>query len=333
MPASFPAAGIWPPKTQDTVSNGGRFGAGPDGAGFLLWGSYRALMGLPRRVRVPGGRAFEYVAQGTGPATLLVVPGGPGLTYHYLRGLLKLANANLRVVLFNPRGVGHSWAPGRASDYTVANQAEDVEAIRKALKIRELHLAGYSAGGFVALEYAHRYEDRLTSLLLCATAGSAEEVRAANRLMLGAASPGQRARLRELTKKKAFTEPEYARLVEAIGRPFQTRFLKGVPQDLKATKISPEVYRAMMTRSGDEFEVDGTLSRWDGRKYYSRIEVPTLVVVGRYDFFFEAAVEANERIEPAHLRVLPRSSHMAILEQPKEFLGTVREFLVDVTGG
>lgn len=290
-------------------------------------------MGLPRRVRVAGGRTFEYVAQGRGPATLLVHPGGPGLTYHYLRGLLRLASSHLKVVLFNPRGVGRSWAPRRPSDYTIAHQAEDVEALRKALKIRELHLLGYSAGGFVALEYAHRYEDHLTSLLLCATAGSAEEVRAANRRMLGTASPRQRARLRQLTQRRAFADPEYAALCDAIGRPFQARFLRGTPQDWKATKLNPRVYRAMMTRSGDEFTVDGTVARWDGRKYYSRIEVPTLVVVGRYDFFLDAAVEANERIGPAHLRVLPRSSHMAVLEQPKEFLGTIREFLVDVTGG
>jgi proline iminopeptidase len=286
-----------------------------------------------RRVPVPGRRSFEYIAQGKGPATLLVHPGGPGLTYHYLRTLLRLASANLRVILFNPRGVGHSWAPRRASDYTVANLAEDVEAIRRALRIRELHLLGYSAGGFVALEYAHRYERNLTSLLLCATAGSAEEVRAANRRMIAAASPGQRARLRELTRAKAFDSAEYRVLCEAIAAPFQTRFLKAIPQDWKATRSSPAVYRAMLCRSGDEFEVDGTIARWDGRRYYSRIEVPTMVLTGRYDFFFEAAVEANERIEPAHLRVLPGSSHLAILEQPREFVGTVREFLGDVTGG
>jgi proline iminopeptidase len=284
-------------------------------------------------VPVPGRRSFEYIAQGKGPATLLVHPGGPGLTYHYLRALLRLASANLRVVLFNPRGVGHSWAPRRASAYTVANLAEDVEAIRRALHIHELHLLGYSAGGFVALEYAHRYERHLTSLLLCATAGSAEEIRAGNRRMVGAASPAQRARLRALTRARAFDTDEYRALAEKISAPFATRFLRGVPPDLKATRPFPAPYRAMLCRSGDEFEVDGTLARWDGRRYYSKIEVPTLVVVGRYDFFFDAAVEANERIEPAHLRVLPRSSHMAILEQPREFVGTVREFLGDVTGG
>lgn len=290
-------------------------------------------MAHPRTVTVPGRRSFEYVAQGRGPATLLVHPGGPGLTYHYLRGLLKLANANLRVILFNPRGVGHSWAPKNPREYTIANMAEDVEAIRRAFGIRELHLLGYSAGGFVALEYAHRYERRLTSLLLCATAGSAEEIRAANRMMLASASPRRRARLRELTKAKAFESPEYQKLTEQVAQPFQTRFLTSTPADWKRTKTHPAVYHAMMTRTGDELAVDGTLASWDGRKYYSKIEVPTVVVVGKYDFFLEPSMEMAERIEPAHLRVLPHSSHMEVLEQPREFLGTIREFLEDVTGG
>lgn len=290
-------------------------------------------MAKVRRVRASRGRWFEYVSQGKGPATLLVHPGGPGLTYHYLRVILRLANAHLRVILFNPRGVGHSWRPSSPREYTISAMAEDVEAVRKALHIRELHLLGYSAGGFVALEYAHRYESRLTSLILCATAGSAEEIRQANRMASALAPPAWRARIRELTKAKAFATDEYQRLVEKIFGPFQTRFFRGTSRDWKATKLSPDVYRAMMTRSGDEFAVDGTIARWDGRRYYSRIEVPTLVVVGRYDFFLNSSVEMSERIEPAHLRVLQHSSHRMILEQPKEFLGTVREFLEDVTGG
>ncbi len=124
----------------------------------------------------------------------------------------------------------------------------------------------------------------------------------------------------------------HARLAEEITRPYGSRFLTSPPKDLKATKLSKEVYRALMTHSGDEFAVDGTIAKWDGRKYYSKIEVPTLVLVGRYDFFLEASREMADRIVPAHLRVLPRSSHMTVLEQPREFLNAIREFLVDVTG-
>jgi len=286
-----------------------------------------------RQVTVRDRRTFEYISQGDGPATLLVHPGGPGYTYHYLRPLLKLANAHLRVVLFNPRGVGKSWAPARPSAYTVGNMAEDVDALRAALDIDELHLLGFSAGGFVALEYAHRHQRQLASLLLCDTAGSALEIRQANRLMLWAASSKQRRRLDALEKKKAFDTTEYADLAERITAPFTHRFLPSKHHpDLDASKLSKTVYRAMMTRSGDEFAVDGTIARWDGRKYYAKIEVPTLVLVGRYDFFLDAAREAADRIVPAHLRVLPRASHLPQLEQPKEFLNAIREFLLDVTG-
>jgi proline iminopeptidase len=285
-----------------------------------------------RHVTTAGRRSFEYISRGHGPATLLVHPGGPGSTYHYLRPLLDLATSHLRVILFNPRGVGGSWGPRQSDDYTVQNQAQDVEALRRALDIDELHLLGFSAGGFAALEYAHRYQSKLASLLLCATAGSTEEIRQANRLMLSKATPAQRKRLAELTTAKAFDSAEYAALGEAISRPFNSRFLTGTPKDLKASKLSKKVYRAMMTRTGDEFTVDGTLARWDGRRYYSRIEVPTLVLVGRYDFFLEASREMADRIVPAHLRVLPQSSHLAHLEQPRQFLNAIREFLLDVTG-
>ncbi|HKS59661.1 MAG TPA: alpha/beta hydrolase [Thermoplasmata archaeon] len=289
-------------------------------------------MPATRRVRVSGGRYFEYTSRGSGRATVLIHPGGPGFTYVYLRKLLQLGRAGTRVILFNPRGVGNSWKPRRASAYTVGNQAEDVEALRRALDIDELHLLGFSAGGFVALEYAHRYPDRLTSLLLCATAGSAEEIRQANRMMVQAASPRQRDRLRELTRRRAFDTPEYRALAEAIAEPFSSRFLNAVPDDMKRSKLSTAVYRAMMTRTGDEFVVDGTLARWDGRKYYAKIECPTLVLVGRYDSLFEPSREMADRIVPAHLRVLPRASHLAHFEQPKEFLGAISEFLLDVTG-
>jgi len=151
--------------------------------------------------------------------------------------------------------------------------------------------------------------------------------------MIGCASPNQRHRLRELTKAKAFDTPEYKRLSEQIYQPFQTRFVKETSKDWKATRVNERVYRAMLTRAGDDFAVNGTIAGWDGRKYYSKIEVPTVVVVGRYVYFLAPSVEMNERIEPAHLRVLARSSHMAILEQPREFVGTIREFLTDVTGG
>jgi proline iminopeptidase len=201
----------------------------------------------------------------------------------------------------------------------------DLEAIRTALRVDRMHLLGYSAGGFVALEYALKHPQRLRSLLLCGTAGSAEEIREANRIMLRAASPVQRRRLRSLTLLGAFGTPEYESLVEQIGRPFQTRFLPADSPPLG--RLSPNVYRAMMTRTGDEFVVDGTLARWDARSGYRRLRTPTLVLVGRFDFFLGAARRAAAAIPGAELIVLARSSHMGPLEEPVAFRSAVDRFL------
>ncbi len=283
-------------------------------------------------VTVSGHRRFEYVSRGRGPATLLAHPGGPGLSYHYLRALLRLADSHLRVVLFNPRGVGRSWRPGRPSAYTVENEADDLEAIRRALDIKELHLLGYSAGGFAALEYAHRHPDRLTSLIMCSSAGSAADLRAGFRFILEHTAPNLRRKLREFTGARDFASREYRDLAAQVMAPFSERFSASPPPDLRATKLSEEVYRAMQSRSGDEFAVDGTLAGWDGRKYFAKIFVPMVVLVGRYDFLLDASIDMANRIRTAHLRILPRSSHYPILEQPREFLGQLEEFLQDVTG-
>ena len=150
--------------------------------------------------------------------------------------------------------------------------------------------------------------------------------------MRAKATEPQRRRLRQLERDRQFDSTEYRELCEAVEQPFQTRFLSEKPRDLRATKFFQPVYRAMMTRTGNEAKIDGTVGGWDGRRYYAHIEVPTLVLVGRYDFFLEPSREMADRIVPAHLRVLPHASHLAILEQPREFLGAIREFLLDVTG-
>jgi proline iminopeptidase len=281
-----------------------------------------------RWIELPVRRRFESFQSGSGPELLLVHPGGPGLTTEYLEALLHLGGNRFRVLLLNPRGVGGSWRPLRSRSYTLEGQARDVEAIRRALRVPRIHLLGFSAGGFAALEYARRFPRRLSSLLLCGTAGSAEELREANRLMRGAASAADLRELRSFERTRQFDSAEYAALAERIGRPFQARFLPGGAPPLG--KLSIRVYRTMMTRSGDEFRVDGNLRAWDARSLYRRLRVPTLVLIGRYDFFYSAARRAAREIPGARLVVLPRSSHLSILEEPEAFLRAVTHFLRDV---
>jgi proline iminopeptidase len=284
-----------------------------------------------RLVTIRPGHRLEVVARGRRGPVLVVHPGGPGLTAEYLGGLLGLArDGSRRVVLFHPRGVGRSYAPRLPRAYTLPALARDVDDLRRALGADRIDLLGFSAGGFVALEYARRYPRRLRSLLLCGTAASAADLRAANRTILRAASPAQRRRLRALERRRAFDAPDYARLIEEIERPFQRRYLRRPSKALAASRLHPRVYRAMMTRTGNEFVVDGTLARWDARPGLSHLRLPTLVLVGAGDFLAPAARRLAGRIPGARLVVIDRASHLANLERPAAFLGAVDRFLREV---
>lgn len=280
-----------------------------------------------RQLTLPGGRRIEYVARGAGPETLLVHPGGPGLTHEYLANILELGGRRRRVVLFHPRGVGHSFRPRSPREYTLAAMADDLEAIRRGLHLDRFDLFGFSAGGFVAIEYARRYERHIRSLILGGTAASAADLRAANRTILEAADPADLRRLHALEALGAFDQPAYQRLIERMERPFQLRFLRRRPRALLRSRINPEVYHALLTRTGNEFVVDGTMRRWDARPALRRLRLPSLVVVGRYDFLHAASVAIARRIPGARLAVIPRASHLANLEQPRRFRRIVASFL------
>src|SRR5262245_342340 len=114
------------------------------------------------------GVLIYYEALGQGQP-LLILHGGPGASHDYfLPYLLPLAREN-RLVFIDERGSGRSEKLDDAKRYTVAAMAEDVEAVRKALKLGTINLLGHSYGGRLAQEYALKYPRSLQRLILCST--------------------------------------------------------------------------------------------------------------------------------------------------------------------
>ncbi|MCB9420191.1 MAG: alpha/beta hydrolase [Ardenticatenaceae bacterium] len=98
---------------------------------------------------------------------LIAVNGGPGLTSNYMRSLEALAGPELAVVTYDQRGNGRSTKPEMVpANFELADYATDVEAIRAALGVEQVHVLGHSFGGLVAMEYAVRYPERVQSLIL-----------------------------------------------------------------------------------------------------------------------------------------------------------------------
>ena len=110
---------------------------------------------------------FKTIGHG---APLMIVHGGPGASHDYfLPYLIPLARTN-QLIFIDERGSGRSPKLEDATQYTVENMADDVEAVRHALLgERKMALLGHSFGGVVVQAYAFKYQQHLSHLILGST--------------------------------------------------------------------------------------------------------------------------------------------------------------------
>ena len=105
---------------------------------------------------------------GSGPPVLLL-HGGPGLGFDYLRDLAdELAEEN-DVAWYQQRGQEPSAAEG---PYTVAADVEDARRVLDALGWQKAYVVGHSWGGHLAIHVAEAMPDRLLGVLAVDPLGS-----------------------------------------------------------------------------------------------------------------------------------------------------------------
>ncbi|GAA3306221.1 alpha/beta hydrolase [Nonomuraea dietziae] len=92
--------------------------------------------------------AQRYHVAGTGPVCL-AHPGGPGLSWEYLR--MPAAEEHLTMVYVEPIGTGASGRlPAHPHGYTRERYAQALDGLIRHLGVARVHLLGHSHGGFVA---------------------------------------------------------------------------------------------------------------------------------------------------------------------------------------
>ena len=99
---------------------------------------------------------------------LLLMHGGPSADHTSMLPFRRLAD-QFTLVFYDHRGNGRST--GAPSSMTWENLTADADALRQRLGFERWAVLGHSFGGHVALEYALRYPNRLSHLVLLDTGG------------------------------------------------------------------------------------------------------------------------------------------------------------------
>jgi proline iminopeptidase len=102
---------------------------------------------------------------------VVLLAGGPGFNAAYLEPVWK-ALPGYRFIVPDQRGTGHSSIGNiDSAAMSIDSYVEDLELLRKHLKLTKLVLAGHSWGGMLALAYAAKYPEKVDRLLLLGSGG------------------------------------------------------------------------------------------------------------------------------------------------------------------
>jgi L-proline amide hydrolase len=277
-------------------------------------------------------RVVGDLARAEASTPLVICHGGPGLTHDYMTSVAALAQTGRPCVLYDQIGNGRSAAPpdAPASLWTVDLFVRELTALVEHLGIAGgYHVLGHSWGGMLALELALRHPLGLRSITVADAFASSAVYMAEVGQLIDALPAAVGAAVREHEAAGTTDAKAYRRAMRTY---YRSHVYRGdlLPDDLARTMTALEqdstVYNAMNGPS--EFSLTGCLRDWDVTDRLDAIDVPVLLLSGRYDQVTPATVAPLQRgLTDVRWTVFEDSSHMPHLEEPERFVAVVREFL------
>ena len=241
---------------------------------------------------------------------LLIVHGGPGLAHDYLFEPFKQLADKYKLIFYDQRGCGRSAEFKNDETISMEILVEDLEELRKELKIDKLNLVGQSWGAIIALNYSFKYGQNVKKLLLLEPApGSSEYLPLIQKTIFERLSAADKEKFIRISQSpNVKTNPEVFKEFMAIRTNtyfFDTTFAKLRHFDyfdsMRVTKFFAS--SAMFFSYLMNYNLYGNLKN---------IKCPTLIIHGEYDVIPTSAIEKmNSEIRgcETHIRVLLKTNN------------------------
>jgi 3-oxoadipate enol-lactonase len=220
-----------------------------------------------------------------------------------IRGL----RTGYRVIRYDKRGHGLSDCP--PGPYRLEHFADDLDHLRKKLDLSAMAVIGISIGGLIALEYALRYPESVSTLILCDTSARIGSEKLWMDRMVFVNSQG---------------------MAQAAPDIIPIWFADSYEIDHPAEH---QGYLNMLARTPREGYVASCAALRDGdlRERVRQINVKTLVITGREDKASppEQGQALADTLPDARFEIIDGAGHLACIEQPDLLAQKIEGFLLE----
>jgi proline iminopeptidase len=277
-------------------------------------------------IEVEGGKIW-YRIDGKGDKTpVLLLHGGPGSSSFNLDPLKELSQ-DRPVIFLDQLGCGRSTRITDTTLMTIEKNVEQLEQVRKALKLDKFYLYGHSWGTMLGMDYYVKYPKGIQGLIFSSPLFSTKIwTDDADTLIKTLPEATQKA-IRESERQKKYASEAYKEAMKVYYKAYVRRSDKSKSQQDSAAKFFGEnVYNFMWGPS--EFTATGNLLNYNRLKDLPKITVPTLLTAGEFDEARPSSVRYYTSLIPgAQFKMIPQAAHSTMMDNPKEYIGVLREFL------
>ncbi len=270
------------------------------------------------------GSQLFYRTFGSG-APILLINGGPGMNSDGFVGLAtELAKHNL-IILYDQRGTGRSLVKkADTSTITIKLMVEDIENLRKQLKIKTWIVLGHSFGGMLASYYALSHPENISSLILSSSGGIDLELQSYVSKNINA----------RLSAEELDSLRYWSTVISKGDTTFYARLQRAkwlAPAYVYDRKNIPAIAERLTQGNS---EINGLVwndlqkIKFDCSNKLSKLNIPVLIIQGKQDIIEErTALKAHKVLKNSSVVLLDKCVHYGWLDQKDEYFATVEKFL------
>ncbi len=274
---------------------------------------------------------------GNNPKTkVLLLHGGPGATHEYFECFDSFfPQEGFEYYYYDQLGSAYSDNPNDSSLWNIDRFVEEVETVRKALKMDSSNfiLLGHSWGGILATEYALKYQRNLKGLVISNMVPSVPEYNAyANNVLAPKLPKDILAKIRSYEAKGDYTNPTYLQLIADNYYPEHVLRMPPAtwPDPVKRAfaKMNYPLYLQMQGPS--EFGIVGnaSLKNWNRKPDLNKIKVPVLSIGGEFDTMDPKAMEEIAKlVQNGQYLYCSKGSHMSMYDDQQTYFTGLIKFI------
>lgn len=264
---------------------------------------------------------------------LLLLTGGPGLSHAYLEVMDSYLPADgIEYYHYDQLETGESDRPDDPDLWTLPRYVDEVDQVRKAIGGDKSNfcLLGHSWGGMLAMEYALAHQDQMKCLVISNMMASIPAYNEyAKKVLEPKMNQGALKQILYMEKTGKTEQPQYMALL--MPNWYEQHILRRPAAQwpepvLRASEnMNRRFYVTMQGPS--EMGASGRLANWDRFADLKRIEVPTLVISGKYDTMDPAYMAAMAKQLPHGELAATNGGHMDMYDDQPTYFAKLTAFL------